>query len=311
MLPPSFPGCRVKLHFRDRPWDLIVALSYTMLVALLVIGLNAGNLLAAPMILLIPGYVLASALLPGSRPSKKPMNDWSERIALSFGLAIAVVPLLGLLVDLSPWGFRLESVVGAIACFNIGTGLVAYWRRMRLPPEMRLSLTLEFRVPSWSGSSASSKGLTLVLLGSIIGATSILGYLALAPSPLQQFTEFHVLGPDGNASGYPTNLTPSQPGVVIIEVVNHEAANVRYYVQVDLAAIRFSFNETTGRNETFAFNRTTLSTYNVTLADGQNWVKRYTFMISSVGLWKLQFLLRGSENFSSLDQELHLFVVVS
>ena len=57
-------------------------------------------------------------------------------------------------------------------------------------------------------------------------------------------------------------------------------------------------------------NRTTRSTFNVTLADGQNWTRLYTFQINNTSLWKIQFLLFKDDDFSSAYRELHLYIRV-
>ncbi|NOQ34054.1 MAG: DUF1616 domain-containing protein, partial [Methanosarcinales archaeon] len=54
------------------------------------------------LVLFLPGYSLIAALFPG-----KDDLDGIERIALSFGLSIAVVPLLGLGLNYTQYGIRL------------------------------------------------------------------------------------------------------------------------------------------------------------------------------------------------------------
>ena len=71
------------------------------------------------------------------------------------------------------------------------------------------------------------------------------------------------------------------------------------------------YNATSGFNETLELNRTTWSTFNVTLADGRNWTQPYTFQINDTGLWKVQFLLFKDGDFSSAYRELHLYVRVT
>ncbi len=301
----------MRLHFRERPWDLFLAVGYVLVMATVLLALNIGNIVAVLLVLFVPGYVLLAALFPGSLIAETPDVDWIERIALSFGLSIAVVPLLGLLLNFTPWGIRFVPIVVTITTFTVGVGVAAYWLRMRLPPEQRLSATLDLALPAWNDYSLLDKALTIALAASTVVAVGTVAYVFLTPRPGETFTEFYVLGPGGNASGYPATRNVSQPGTVILGVVNHEAASVNYAVRVDLVGVKLVYNVTSRFNETVEVNRTTWSTFNVTLADGRNWTQPYTFSIVYLGLWKVQFLLYKDADFSSAYRELHLFVRVT
>src|SRR2546425_11716956 len=126
-----------------------MAVGSAVVIAAVLLGVDVGNLLAILLVLFVPGYVLVAAIFPGSLAPGNAELDWIERIALSFGLSIAVVPLLGLVLNFTPFGIRFAPIVALIAVFTVGVGYVAYWRRMRLPPESRLSLTVELATPEW------------------------------------------------------------------------------------------------------------------------------------------------------------------
>src|SRR5207249_6787229 len=79
-----------------------------------------GNFLAILLVLFVPGYVLVATLFP-----KNTEIDWIERITLSCGLSIAVVPLLGFLLNLTPFSLRFVPIVGTIALFSVGEGYTA------------------------------------------------------------------------------------------------------------------------------------------------------------------------------------------
>ena len=301
----------VRLHFQERPWDLWSAVGYTAAMTTVLIGLNVGNPLAILLVLFVPGYVLTAALFPASYDPAKLDIDWIERIALSFGLSIAIVPLLGLLLTFTPFGIRFTPIVATIAIFTAGVGYAAYWRRMRLPPNRRLSVTVDFAVPDWKNYNAIDKGLTVALTASIVVAGGTLAYVVLTPRPSETFTEFYLLGPGANASRYPTNLTVNETGSVIIGIVNHEAATVDYKVRLDLVGVQIVYNATAGFNETMEVNRTTWSSFPVTLGDGQNWTQPYTFRINETGLWKVEFLLFKDGEPSSAYRELHLYIRVA
>ena len=71
-------------------------------------------ILTVPVILFIPGYVLIAALFP-----EKKSIDGIERFALSVGLSIAVVPLIGLLLNYTPFGIRLNPIVISLVIFTV------------------------------------------------------------------------------------------------------------------------------------------------------------------------------------------------
>ena len=50
----------------------------------------------------------------------------------------------------------------------------------------------------------------------------------IKPKQGETFTEFYILGPGGQASNYPTNITVGQNASVIIGIVNHEQKTVNY-----------------------------------------------------------------------------------
>lgn len=77
--------------------------------------------LGAIFVLWLPGYAFIKALFPQNLPfahalarsldtSEKNL-DTIERIALSLGMSIALVPIVGLLLNYTPWGIRLTPIV--------------------------------------------------------------------------------------------------------------------------------------------------------------------------------------------------------
>jgi len=295
------------LRFQRRPWDLYVSFAYTFLMSSILIGTGGGNLFAVVLILFVPGYVLVAALFPGENEL-----DWIERVALAFGLSIAVVPLLGFALNFTPLGIGLAPIVLTIALFTVMIGLVAHWRRMRLPLEERLSASLNLTIPKWGEYSSLDRALTLILVSSMVLAIVTVVYVAIAPRPSEGFTQFYLLGSSGNASSssYPFRLNVSELATLFIGIANHEAANENYSVRVDLVGVLLVYNMTAGVNETVEHNRTTWSWFNVSVANGQNWSQPYAFRINTTGLWKVQFLLFKNGDLYSAYRETHLFVRV-
>ncbi|AEM38985.1 protein of unknown function DUF1616 [Pyrolobus fumarii 1A] len=78
-------------------------------------------------VLFIPGYVLVEALYPEEK-SLAPL----ERLALSIGLSLAIIPLIGLLLNYTPWGIRLEPIVTSTAVYNTVLLLIAAYRKLTI-----------------------------------------------------------------------------------------------------------------------------------------------------------------------------------
>jgi len=71
----------------------------------------------------LPGFTLIKALFP----SKKEM-DTIERVALSIGLSLAIVPIVGLLLNYTPWGIRLTPITLSLLALTITFATAAILR---------------------------------------------------------------------------------------------------------------------------------------------------------------------------------------
>jgi len=77
-------------------------------------------------VLYLPGAMLIEALYPRSEDL-----DGLERLALSIGLSLAVVPLLGLFLNYTPWGIRLTPITISLASFSEVMAVSALIRKYR------------------------------------------------------------------------------------------------------------------------------------------------------------------------------------
>ncbi|MCS7120861.1 MAG: DUF1616 domain-containing protein [Candidatus Bathyarchaeota archaeon] len=78
-------------------------------------------------VLFLPGYALIEALYPRG-DELSPL----ERLALSIGLSLALVPLVGLVLNYTPWGIRLDPTVSALSILTGGLLLVSSYRKYLL-----------------------------------------------------------------------------------------------------------------------------------------------------------------------------------
>src|SRR5438128_11964793 len=81
----------VYTQFREKPVDLYLVVGYTLLVTILAMSLGAVSTLGILLAVLFPGYSLVALLFPSN-------NDlsWTERLALSLGMSVAVVSLISI-----------------------------------------------------------------------------------------------------------------------------------------------------------------------------------------------------------------------
>jgi hypothetical protein len=78
-------------------------------------------------ILGVPGYVLVKALFP----TKKEM-DSIERLALSIGLSLALVPIVGLILNYTPWGIRLTPIILSLLALTLALAAAALMREYQV-----------------------------------------------------------------------------------------------------------------------------------------------------------------------------------
>jgi len=246
------------------------------------------------MVLFVPGYSLIAALFP-----RKDDLDGIERIALSFGLSIAVVPLIGLGLNYTPWGIRLTPVVISLAIFTVGMSAAAYWRRMSLAEEDRFFVPFREGVASLrkemqaDDKSRLDRALTIILIITILLSVFALIYVIITPKQGEKFTEFYILGPGGKAYDYPTQVQAGNRSTVIVGVVNHEYALVNYTMHMNM-------------------DNYTIQKENMTLQHNQTWEEPVSYVLNKTGNeQKLEFLLYKEGNFTGPYRDLHLWVNVT
>jgi len=217
-----------------RSIDLALAIAcalVTTLIVLLVPFAGPARIgLGLVFVLFLPGYVLVAALYP-----RKDDLDLVERLALSLGLSIAVVPLIGLGLNYSPWGIRLNPILAFLTLFIVLAASVAMYRRLMLPVGEAMAIPLDLLLPKLQRLRLADRllGLLLVLALAALGVGAY--FLATSSAGSEEFTEFYVLGPDGKAEGYPRTVDIGDKFTLILGIVNHEGEEASYQVQAKMA----------------------------------------------------------------------------
>ncbi len=255
------------------------------------------TMLGLPMVLFLPGYALIAALFPG-----KDDLDGIERIALSFGLSIAIVPLIGLLLNYTPWGIRLLTVLVSLTFFTLAMVLIARYRRRSLGDN---AFTVSFRqmYVSFKHEMFTEQetrfgrmlNVTLILLISISLLT--LAYVMITPKQGEKFTEFYILKSEGIVDNYDTQLESGERVDVIVGIVNHEYTMVNYSLEARLD------NESLDIPSTFQ---------HISLNHNETWEQPLSILPDDTGsAMKLQYLLYRDGSFTEPYRELHLWINVT
>lgn len=276
--------------------DLLILLAWTIFTLVFVLVPFLSNtfvrtMLGLPMVLFIPGYMLISVLFP-----KKDDLETVERIALSFGLSIAVAPILGLILNFT-YGIKLIPLLTTLCLYTIVLGAIAAYRREGLPeqerffvPFHRLSVLVNELNASKNMTDIISNG---ILIFSIVLAIGVIFFVITTPKIGEKFTEFYILGPDGKAENYTTDLKYNSPDHILVGVVNHEYASVNYTMRV-------------------ALENDILTDTWFRLNQNETWEQNVTFVPDKIGKdIKLEFWLFKEDNFTAPYRELHLWVNIA
>jgi len=185
-------------------------------------------LLGLAFVLLVPGYALQAAFFPSGDDL-----DGPERLALAFGLSMAIVPPIALVLDRLPWGIRPWPILIAECACTVAAAAAAVYRRGRLPEGERFVFAFEVHAGGWWASQDRTArrlyGLLAVALAMFaVGASAIL----FVPHASDRFTEFYVLGDGGLAENYPREAAAGQPVTVTLGIANREGATAQYRAEV-------------------------------------------------------------------------------
>ena len=104
----------------------------------------ARYILGSIFVLWLPGYTLIKALFPTKE------IDNIERVALSIGMSLALVPITGLLLNYTPWGIRLTPVTLSLLALTLTLATAALLRehQIKTKPNKNKSHTTKARARS-------------------------------------------------------------------------------------------------------------------------------------------------------------------
>ncbi|MDN4186140.1 MAG: DUF1616 domain-containing protein [Dehalococcoides mccartyi] len=204
-----------------------------LFIGLGVLAFNGGWVLplrllfGLPLVLIVPGYALASVLYP----SKLSLSR-SSRLMVSLALSLSVSMLAGLVLNYTA-ELNQESVFYTLGGFSLVFCLAAIARRQHLPPDEKPGLIL---VPpdtkKQTPKSTAQVFLNMLLAVCLLGAGGFaVQRLVQAYSPAE-FTQFYLLGIDDTAENFPELFILSNGQVSAVRYGNQPA------VEADLARLK-------------------------------------------------------------------------
>lgn len=283
--------------------DFLVVIIYVIIAAAFVLipplnEMPIRTLIGLPMIFILPGYVLVILLFP-----RRDDFDGTERIALSLGLSILIVPLMGYTLNFTPWGIRLVPVMAALSFFILFMCILAIIRRSLLPENEKYYVDIKSvaaslkKIVYTKSSSKVNPILSIFLTILIVASVMSLIYIMVTPNEDERFTEFYIKNKDGLLSGFPASMETGDDIVVIVGVKNHEYATTTYNLDIQLENQSMDLPDDLNR---------------VQIAHNQTWEQMIIIEPTYTGKdSELNFLLYKDGNFSEPYRDLHLWINVS
>jgi len=274
-------------------------------------------LFTLPVIFFIPGYSLIAFLFP-----KKGDISFLERMLLSIGFSIVVVPLIGLGLNFTPGGIRLESILIVLIAFTLLMLVATYFRRVSLPSEER------YRTPFFAiirrirlevlprGERGFDRFLSIILILVIIVVITTTIYVIASPKENEHFSEFYILGENMTAANYPNQIIPGQNYSMFVGVGNYEYRDIDYTIETWMLVTEFDNITNSSRitemdpgdrlSFTLSHNETTIIPYNLSVRkSGYN---RIEFLLFNESGYNSE--LSGSGRINMSYRDLHLMVNV-
>lgn len=286
---------------RHLPVDLLLVAGFVFITnAFILMPALSGSFLRTCLgiflVLFLPGYALTGALFP----AKKDLEG-IERAAISFGLSIAIVPILGLGLNYSTWGIREIPVLTEFSVFILLMCAVAHYRRGLLPEDEAFGVSFKTCYLSMKAEilekpeSKTDKSIAFILVLCILASMGSLAYIIGNPKEGEHFTEFYILGNNRTTGDYPTEFVQGEKGTVTVGIINHEYRPVNYTMEVRL------------ENRPLPENQKQIS-----LGHNMSWEEPVTFTPPLEGKnMKLEFLLFNETEKTMPYRNLHIWINVT
>ncbi len=200
----------------SRSLDIFWVMGITIVAVALVFALPSTNVigraLTLPLVLVLPGYALTSALFP------RQVLGGLERVVFSLALSLGIVILGGLVLNFTAFGLHASSWAILLSSITLIASTVAFVRRRG----RNVSASAWLRV---KGSVLTFRqGLLLGLAAVVVCGAVAVSYRGAAQQPFPGFTQLWVLPADG----------ASVKNIIRLGVSNMELTAMEYNISVKM-----------------------------------------------------------------------------
>ncbi len=290
------------LEGKKYPTDLLIIIIFSILGAFAALSFPDGNALrvafGVPLLLFIPGYSLVSVLWPTN--TEKGIGNL-ERIALSIGLSITIVAILGLLLSYTI-NFTLSMIVASNVIITFLLIGLAFYRRYVLPDSSKYVLNLSMQ------AEMGDKVFVGFIAAILVISVCLMTYMLVKPSDTEAYSELYILDSNGRTDSYPVNVSIYDISSVIVGIGCFEQTPVNYTIIVGIEnATEIVY---VGHwNQTYSLSPNSKIGKNITLAHENFIEESFSFNLPNPGRYKVtwELLIEGQPT----DYEVHLWIDVS
>jgi uncharacterized membrane protein len=326
---------RISSMVSSFPTDLSAVSAYVIVATLALTFLRPvpplRGILAMPLLFFAPGYALVAMIYLRCADcardvvlDRERITDTDtglhviERMFLSIGMSVAVLPILGVVTWAMVGRVSTGIILFVVSAFTLGGIAVAAFRRTNLNADEQFRirpLRGVHRFRNWFvGPSTWETAVNVLLVGTIILAVTTLLFAFLVPASGESYTSaMLVTEQDGEfvANNYPTDFTTGESETLTLALSNHEGKTTSYTIVTAVERVDRSGGDIT------IVERSELDRSTIRLASGEMVREKYTLTPELTGenLRLSYYIYKGqapaSPDDDSAYRDLYLWITVN
>ncbi|WP_435361983.1 DUF1616 domain-containing protein [Haloarchaeobius sp. DFWS5] len=236
-------------------FGVLIAFGIDFLVWTFPLSVWTASVVSIPILLFLPGYFVLRVLFPRTAirraggfqfPSSTDDSiDSVERVVLSYGVSLALLPLIALVTLSTSWGLTAVTALAGGTIIVAICAPLAVLRHKNVPESERYDWSFRGLSTSLSNtfdlSTPISTLVNVVLAIAVVSAIGVTGAVILDTPKQAEFAELAVLTENDQgelvAADYPSSLEPGASVPVVLSVENDGAKSTDYTVVVQIQRV--------------------------------------------------------------------------